>query len=383
MNPITRLSLVDRSDADLSIVAQCRLLKVARSTLYYRAAPASEDDLRLMRRLDEQYLATPFYGSRRMVSVLRREGEAVNRKRVRRLMRLMGLEAIYQKPNTSRRHPEHKVYPYLLRDLVIDRPNQVWCADITYIPLSKGFVYLVAVMDWFSRRVLAWRISIGLDMAFCVEALQDALDRYGQPEIFNTDQGVQFTSGDFIDELAGRGVRISMDGKGRFLDNIFIERLWRSLKYEEVFIKAYASVGEARRGISGWLAFYNDARLHQALGYRTPREMFESTPTCGHVDNASALTTSPQAPHQQQRDSIDIQNVLSSFVAPFVRVGGVATGGSSLSSPRFLSNGWGPPQCSGSNRWHRRPATLLPEYSRYGADGDQIGAPAPTPTADA
>ena len=198
MNQITRLSLIDRSDADLSIVAQCRLLKVARSTLYYRAAAVSADDLRLMRWLDEQYLATPFYGSRRMVAVLRRDVEVVSRKRVRRLMRLMGLEAIYQRRNTSRHHSEHKVYPYLLRDLVIDRPNQVWCADITYIPLAKGFVYLVAVMDWFSRRVLAWRLSIGLDMAFCVEALQDALDRYGQPDIFNTDQGVQFTSGDFI-----------------------------------------------------------------------------------------------------------------------------------------------------------------------------------------
>jgi putative transposase len=328
MNQITRLSLVERPDADLSIVAQCRLLKVARSTLYHRAAPVSTDDLRLMWLLDEQYLATPFYGSRRMVAVLRRSGEAVNRKRVRRLMRLMGIEAIYQKPNTSRRHPEHKVYPYLLRDLVIDRPNQVWCADITYIPLAKGFVYLVAVMDWFSRRVLAWRLSIGLDMAFCVEALQDAMDRYGQPEIFNTDQGVQFTSGDFIDELTDRGVRISMDGKGRFLDNIFIERLWRSLKYEDVYIKAYASVGEARGGIGRWLVFYNDVRLHQALGYRTPREMFEAVPTCGYVDNASALTTSPQGPQQQQRDSIDNQNVLCSFTAPIAPAGGVATGGS-------------------------------------------------------
>ena len=328
MNQITRLSLVDRCDADLSIVAQCRLLKVARSTLYYRAAAVSADDLRLMRWLDEQYLATPFYGSRRMVAVLRRDGEVVNRKRVRRLMRLMGIEAIYQKPNTSRRHPEHKVYPYLLRDLVIDRPNQVWCADITYIPLAKGFVYLVAVMDWFSRRVLAWRLSIGLDMAFCVEALQDALDRYGQPDIFNTDQGVQFTSGDFIDELAARGVRISMDGKRRFLDNIFIERLWRSLKYEEVFIKAYASVGEARRGISRWLVFYNDERLHQALGYRTPREMFEAAAACGYVDNASALTTSAQAPQQQQKHSIDDQDMLRSFAASVARVGGFATGGS-------------------------------------------------------
>jgi putative transposase len=234
MNQITRLSLVDRSDADLSIVTQCRLLKVARSTLYYRAAALSADDLRLMRWLDEQYLATPFYGSRRMVAVLRRDGEVVNRKRVRRLMRLMGIEAIYQKPNTSRRHPEHKVYPYLLRDLVIDRPNQVWCADITYIPLAKGFVYLVAVMDWFSRRVLAWRLSIGMDMAFCVEALRDAMDHHGQPEIFNTDQGSQFTSAPFTRLLSDNLIRISMDGRGSWRDNVFVERLWRTVKYEEV-----------------------------------------------------------------------------------------------------------------------------------------------------
>ena len=321
MSQIARLSLIDRADVDLSIAAQCRLLKVARSTLYWRAAAVSEDDLRLMRRLDEQYLRTPFYGSRRMVAVLHREGEAVNRKRVRRLMRLLGLEAIYQKPNTSRRHPEHKVYPYLLRGLVIDRPNQVWCADITLdalrasSPLAKGFVYLVAVMDWFSRRVPAWRLSIGMETDFCVEALQEAMDRYGQPEIFNTDQGVQFSSAAFIDELAARGVRISMDGKGRFLDNIFIERLWRSLKYEEVFIKAYASVAEARGGIGGWFIFYNEARLHQALGYRTPREIFEAAPACGYVDNASALPTSPQAPQPQQKGSIDEQDMLRSFVA--------------------------------------------------------------------
>ena len=300
MNQAARLSLVDRADDDLSIVAQCRLLSVPRSTLYRRPAPVSEDDLQLLRRIDEQYLTAPFYGSRRMVAVLRRDGWAVNRKRVRRLMRLLGIEAIYQKPNTSRRHPDHKVYPYLLRGLVIDRPNQVWCADITYIPLAKGFVYLVAVMDWFSRRVLAWRLSIGMETSFCVEALKDATDRYGQPEIFNTDQGVQFTSGDFIDELETSGVRISMDGKGRFLDNIFIERLWRSLKYEEVFIKAYISVGEARSGIRAWLAFYNDTRLHQALGYRTPSEIFEAARACGYVDNTSALTTSPQAPQQQK-----------------------------------------------------------------------------------
>jgi putative transposase len=305
MSPAVRLTLVDRADGQLSIVAQCRLLQVARSMLYWRPAAVSEDDLLLMRRIDEQFLATPFYGARRMVAVLRRDGYAVNRKRVRRLMRLLGIEAIYQRPNTSKRHPEHKVYPYLLRGLAIVRPNQVWCADITYIPLARGFVYLVAVMDWFSRRVLAWRLSIGMETEFCVEALQEAMDRYGQPDIFNTDQGVQFTSAAFLDELEGRGARISMDGKGRFLDNIFIERLWRSLKYEEVFIKAYTSVAEARGSIGRWLGFYNDARLHQALGYRTPREVFAAGLVCGYVDNASALTTSPQPPQQQQKALID------------------------------------------------------------------------------
>jgi putative transposase len=288
MSTARRLALVDRGDPALSVAAQCRLLKVARSTLYYHPAPVDPDDLALMRRMDELYTASPFYGSRRMVAVLRRDGWTVNRKRVRRLMRLMGLEAIYQKPNTSQGHPAHKVYPYLLRDLVIERPNQVWCADITYIPMAKGFVYLVAVMDWFSRRVLGWRLSISMDADFCVEALQDALARYGKPAIFNTDQGVQFTSGDFLEVLASRGVRISMDGKGRFLDNIFIERLWRSLKYEEVFIKAYGSVSEARRGIGGWLRFYNEERPHQALGYRTPRGVFDGE-ACAPVGSASAV----------------------------------------------------------------------------------------------
>ena len=205
--------------------------------------------------------------------------------------------------------------------LAIDRPNQVWCADITYIPMAKGFVYLVAVMDWFSRRVLAWRLSIGMETAFCVEALQQPIDWYGPPQIFNTDQGVQFTSAAFLAELATRGVRISMDGKGRFLDNIFIERLWRSLKYEDVFIKAYALVAEARSGIGAWFAFYNDRRLHQALGYRTPRETFEAAPACGYVDNASALTTSPQASQQQQKDSIEAADVLRRFTAPLERAG--------------------------------------------------------------
>jgi putative transposase len=304
-----RLALVDHDDPVLPVVAQCRLLKVARSTLYYRPAPVSADDLTVMRRIDELHLAWPFYGSRRMAAVLRREGWEVNRKRAKRLMRVMAIEAIYQKPNTSKGYLDHKVYPYLLRGLTIDRPNQVWCADITYIPMAKGFVYLVAVMDWFSRRVLSWRLSITMETDFCVEALREAVELYGQPEIFNTDQGVQFTSAAFVDELASRGVRISMDGKGRYLDNIFIERLWRSLKYEEVYIKAYGSVGEARRSLGVWLAFYNDVRPHQSLGYQTPREEFEGA-ACEYVDNASAslrdapaLSTYSQA-HQQEKEVI-------------------------------------------------------------------------------
>jgi putative transposase len=240
MNRPERLALVDHDDPALPIVAQCRLLKVARSTLYYQPAPVSVDDLAVTRRMDELYLTSPFYGSRRMAAVLRREGWAVNRKRVRRLMRLIGLWAIYQKPNTSKQHREHRVYPYLLRGLIIDRPNQVWCADITYIPMAKGFVYLVAVMDWFSRRVLAWRLSITMETDFCVDALREAMDRHGRPEIFNTDQGAQFTSAVFTGRLEAAGIAISMDGRGRFMDNIFIERLWRSIKYEEVHLKAYA-----------------------------------------------------------------------------------------------------------------------------------------------
>jgi putative transposase len=304
-----RLALVDHDDPVLPVTAQCRLLKVARSTLYYRPVPVSVDDLAVMRRMDELHLAWPFYGSRRMAAALRREGWAVNRKRAKRLMRVMAIEALYQKPNTSKGHPDHKVYPYLLRGLTIGRPNQVWCADITYIPMAKGFVYLVAVMDWFSRRVLSWRLSITMETDFCVEALREATELYGPPEIFNTDQGVQFTSAAFVDELASRGVRISMDGKGRYLDNIFIERLWRSLKYEDVYIKAYGSVAEARRSLGEWLAFYNDVRPHQSLGYQTPREIFEAV-ACEYVDNASAsLRDAPALPtysqaHQQEKEVI-------------------------------------------------------------------------------
>jgi putative transposase len=306
MSAPQRRALVDPADPTLPIAAQCRLLKIARSTLYYRPVPVSADDLALMRRMDELYLAAPFYGSRRMVAALRREGLGVNRKRIRRLMRRMGLEAIYQRPDTSRSHPDHTVYPYLLRGLAIERPNQVWCADITYIPMARGFVYLVAVMDWASRRVLAWRLSITMVADFCVEALHEAMTCHGAPEIFNTDQGVQFTSAGFLEALETHGIRVSMDGKGRFLDNIFVERLWRSLKYEEVFLKAYGSVAEARAGIGGWLSFYNDERPHQALGYRTPREVFEAR-ACPPVGNPAAErrkapgpSTGGQAQQQQQ-----------------------------------------------------------------------------------
>jgi putative transposase len=315
MSQTARLAMIARPHPQVSIIEQCALLKVPRSTLYYQPKPVSDDDLALMRRIDEIYTKWPFYGSRRMVAELRGEGHDVNRKRVRRLMRLMGIEAIYQKPNTSRKHPNHKIYPYLLRNLVIGRPNQVWCADITYIPMAKGWVYLVAVMDWFSRRVLAWRLSITMETDFCVAALQEALDRYGAPEIFNTDQGVQFTAAAFIETLEAQGVQISMDGKGRFLDNIFIERLWRSLKYEEVFIKAYASVAEARLGIGAWLQFYNDERKHQALGYRTPSEIFVAPHACGYVHNASALHTSPQAQQPQtEKDSNYDRKVVASDI---------------------------------------------------------------------
>lgn len=225
--------------------------------------------------IDRQYLAHPYYGSRRMAAWLATQGHPVNRKRVQRLMRLMGLIAIYQRPNTSKSAPEHVKYPYLLGGLTIDRVNQVWCTDITYIPMSKGFIYLIAIMDWHSRAVLSWRLSNTLHDDFCVEALEEALRRFGAPEIFNSDQGSQFTGGDFTGALKAHGVKISMDGKGRYMDNIFIERLWRSLKYEEVYLHAYATVAEAKAGIGKWLTFYNEERLHQTHGYRTPRQIYE------------------------------------------------------------------------------------------------------------
>jgi len=256
----------------LSLSQQCQLLGLNRAALYYQAAPVDAYELELMALLDRQYLRTPFYGSRRMTAWLQTQGHAVNRKRVQRLMQRMGLAAIYQRPRTSRSAPAHRIYPYLLRGLRIERVHQVWAADITYIPMARGFLYLVAVMDWVSRYVLAWRLSNLLDASFCIEALEEAL-RQGRPEIFNTDQGSQFTDNGFTGVLHAHGVAISMDGRGRFADNILVERLWRSLKYEEVYLKAYDNVAQARQGIAAYFEFYNHQRLHQALGYRAPRQL--------------------------------------------------------------------------------------------------------------
>jgi putative transposase len=256
MSRAERRALVEREDPALPVSQQCRLLAVSRSSIYRRPAEVSEEDRAIMALIDRQYLARPYYGSRRMAAWLATQGHPVNRKRVQRLMRLMGLVAVYQRPNTSKPAAAHKVYPYLLGGLSIERANQVWCSDITYIPMAKGFLYLVAIMDWHSRAVLAWRLSNTLGADFCIEALEEALAGYGRPEIFNTDQGCQFTDTEFIAVLDRCGITISMDGKGCCMDNIFIERLWRSLKYEEVYLHAYASVAEAKAGIGAWLSFY-------------------------------------------------------------------------------------------------------------------------------
>ena len=264
---------MDRQHSSLSVVRQCALLSISRSSVYYQPVPASQENLELMKLIDQQYLERPFYGSRRMTVWLRNQGYGVNRKRIRRLMEIMGLRAIYQRPRTSQPAPGHQVYPYLLRGVAITRPNQVWTADITYIPMARGFLYLVAIMDGYSRYVLSWRLSNTLEVDFCIEALEEAL-RNGQPEIFNTDQGAQFTSQAFTSLLEQHGIKVSMDGKGRYTDNLFIERLWRSLKYEEVYLKAYAGGKEARAGIAGYFDFYNMERPHQALGYQTPAEVF-------------------------------------------------------------------------------------------------------------
>ena len=265
---------IEKDHPRLSLRRQCRLLSLSRSTLYYTPVGESAENLVLMKLIDRQFLETPWYGSRQMARWLRRQGHAVGRHRVRRLMRKMGLTPIYQPPRTSQPHPQHKVYPYLLKGLEIVRPNHVWCADITYIPMRRGFLYLVAIMDWATRKVLAWRLSNTMEADFCVEALREAMARYGRPEIFNTDQGSQFTTFEFTEKLREAEVKISMDGRGRWIDNRFIERLWRSLKYECVYLHAFESGSEARRGIGNWIGYYNRERPHSGIGGLTPNEAY-------------------------------------------------------------------------------------------------------------
>ena len=310
--------MVDRQNPSLSVKRQCQLLDISRSGLYYQPKGIPEEELELMKLIDRQYLVTPFYGTRKIAVWLKSQDHVVNRKRVRRLMRLMGLKAIYRRPRTSKPAPGHKIYPYLIKDMKITRPNQVWAADITYIPMARGFLYLVAIIDWYSRYVLSWRLSNTLDADFCVEALKEAL-RKGRPEIFNTDQGAQFTSEAFTGLLEQHGVRISMDGKGSYNDNLFIERLWRTVKYEEVYLKAYQDGREARSSLGQYFHFYNNERPHQALGYKTPAEVFILTPLeATNTDMVESLTPYP-----------------------------LGTAGPHLNTAPTLSSQWGPPQGSG------------------------------------
>jgi putative transposase len=269
-----RLALIERDAVGLSLARQCKLVGIGRSSVYYTPKGEHAENERLMRLIDKQYLKTPWYGARQMARHLKRAGHWVNRKRIGRLMAKMGLAAVYPSPRTSRAYPAHRVYPYLLRSIDITQPNQVWCADVTYIPMRRGFLYLVAIMDWHSRRVLARRLCNTLDADFCVAALEAALECFGEPEIFNTDQGCQFTSEDFTGKLNEHGIRISMDGKGRWMDNVFIERLWRSLKYECVYLQAFETPQQAKQYISQWLEYYNQERPHSALQDRTPDEAF-------------------------------------------------------------------------------------------------------------
>jgi putative transposase len=274
MSVARRQDLVEPSHPSLSIVTQCRLLSISRSSWYYEPVPESEATLALMQVIDTVFLDCPWYGSRQMMRHLHRLGHEVGRHRVRRLMAKMGLAAIYQRPRTSDPHPEHRVYPYLLRKLAITRPNHVWCTDITYLPMRRGFLYLAAVMDWATRKVLAWRVSNTMDSDFCVKALEEALSRYGKPEIFNTDQGSQFTSQAFTSVLLAAEIKISMDGRGRWMDNVFIERLWRSLKYECVYLNDFETGSELRAGVGRWFDYYNNHRPHSTLAGRTPTEAY-------------------------------------------------------------------------------------------------------------
>lgn len=261
----------------MPLTRQCNLLELSRSTFYYRRKPLKPRDLEMARIIDEIHLAYPFYGSRRIMHELRARGYDVGRGHVSKLMQLMGIRAIYRRPRTTIPAKQHKIYPYLLKDKTIDRAGQAWAADITYLPMRRGFAYLVAIMDWASRKVLSWRLSNTMDASFCSEALTEAIARYGCPEIFNTDQGSQFTSDDFTDVLKDHKIRISMDGRGRWVDNVFVERLWRSVKYEEVYLKAYESLSEARKGLGDYFEFYNARRRHQSLDYRTPDEVYWDT----------------------------------------------------------------------------------------------------------
>lgn len=268
--------MIDR-EHPLSLTRQGQILELSRSSLYYEAVPVGDRDLELMRLIDELHLKHPFMGSRSIRDQLQDKGHQIGRQHVSTLMKKMGIAAMYRKPKTSKPHPAHKVYPYLLRNLEITRANHVWAADITYLPMARGFCYLVAIMDWASRKVLAWRLSNTLDASFCVEALREALARYGTPEIFNTDQGSQFTSDDFVGMLQDHGISISMDGKGRWMDNVFIERLWWSVKYQDVYLKAYESIAETRKGLIKYFDFYNINRRHQSLDRRTPDDVYWST----------------------------------------------------------------------------------------------------------
>jgi|GraSoiStandDraft_50_1057286.scaffolds.fasta_scaffold276569_2 putative transposase len=309
MSAPDRRAKLDRDHPHLSVRRQCAMLGIARSGVYRLPRPANDEDLTLLRRIDELFTRWPFLGSRRMTAMLRAEGQAINRKRVQRLMRWMGIVALGPKPRTTKPALGHAMFPYLLRDVTVERPNQVWAADITFIPIGRGFLYLVAVMDWSSRAVLSWRLSNTMDVSFCVSALEEALARFGRPEIFNTDQGSQFTSAAFTGVLAAAGIRISMDGRGRWMDNVFIERLWRSLKHEDVYLKGYSDGRDAVAGIAEWIGFYNNFRPHHALANRTPMAVWRDGVTGAleenavdmmlRLDNAHALPTCPQ-PQQQQ-----------------------------------------------------------------------------------
>ena len=318
MSVSERRAMVERPGGNLSVRRQCALLNLARSGVYRPRPVTGADDLALMRRIDELHLKWPFYGSRRMVFELNQAGHGINRKRVQRLMRVMGIEALVPRPGTSKAAPGHKIYPYLLRGVSITEPNHVWASDITYIPMALGFLYLVAIIDWASRAVLAWRLSNTMDTGFCIVALDEALARHGTPKIFNTDQGAQFTSAAFTGRLEAAGIAISMDGRGRFMDNIFIERLWRSIKYEEVHLKAYADGREARDGIGSWMNFYNHRRPHQAMNnqfpiaaWRAGMDRIEAAKTVDmplRLDNANALPTYPSRRKSSSRKLLDLKD---------------------------------------------------------------------------